>query len=239
MTSMRVGLVVGAAGGIGSACAAALADAVDRLVLVDRRPITATAAIPGAEDCSADIVTPEGREAVRAQVARTGGRLAWAILASGEPLREGFQTAPSTMIERCFLVNLVAPVLLVRQLLDLSWEPNGQVIVIGSISASRALPNRTVYASAKAGLEHFGRALAAELAGRRLRCNVVAPGVIDTDFLGEDRSALDDWVRHHVPMRRLGDRSEVAGVVRFLAQEAPEYLSGARITVDGATEALG
>jgi 3-oxoacyl-[acyl-carrier protein] reductase len=192
-----------------------------------------------ADECVADIVTPEGRAAVRAQVELIGGRLAWIVLASGEPLREGFATASSASIEECLLVNLVAPVLLVRELLELPWEANGQVVAIGSISASRALPNRTVYASAKAGLEHFTRSLAAELAGRQLRCNVVAPGVIDTDFLGEDRSALDDWVSHRVPMQRLGDREEVARVVRFLVRDAPEYLSGARITVDGATEALG
>jgi NAD(P)-dependent dehydrogenase (short-subunit alcohol dehydrogenase family) len=112
------------------------------------------------------------------------------------------------------------------------------VVVIGSISASRALPNRIVYASAKAGLEHFARSLSAELAERHLRCNVVAPGVIDTDFLGDNRSPLNDWVSEHVPMGRLGDRSEVATVVRFLVRDAPEYLSGARITVDGATEAM-
>jgi 3-oxoacyl-[acyl-carrier protein] reductase len=111
------------------------------------------------------------------------------------------------------------------------------VVVIGSISASRALPNRTVYASAKAGLEHFARSLAAELAPRQLRCNVVAPGVIDTDFLGHDHSALDGWVNNHVPMQRLGERNEVAQVVRFLVADAPTYLSGARIAVDGATEA--
>lgn len=239
MTEIRLGVVVGASGGIGSACATALADSADRLVLVDRRPAIETARIAGAEECVADIVTPEGRAAVRAAVKGARGQLGWVVLASGEPLRQGFQTAPSSAVERCLLVNLVAPVLLVRELLEFTWEANGQVIVVGSISTSRALPNRAVYAAAKAGLEHFARSLAAELAGRELRCNIVAPGVIDTDFLGEDRTALDGWVQARVPMRRLGNTTEVAQVVRFLVRDAPPYLSGARIAVDGATEALG
>jgi NAD(P)-dependent dehydrogenase (short-subunit alcohol dehydrogenase family) len=239
MTKERVGVVIGAAGGIGSACAAALGDSADRLLLVDLRPTADADRLPNAEDCEADIATEEGRQAVRTRLERAGGRIAWVVLASGEPLRESFQAASAAAVERCFAVNLVAPTLLVRQLLELSWEDNGQLVVIGSISASRALPNRTVYASAKAGLEHFARSLSVELAGRRLRCNVVAPGVVDTDFLGTDRSVLDEWVSHHVPMQRLGDRSEVAAVVRFLIRDAPEYLNGARISVDGATEAMG
>jgi NAD(P)-dependent dehydrogenase (short-subunit alcohol dehydrogenase family) len=238
MTAGRVGVVVGATGGIGSACAAALAGAADGLVLVDRRP-GRNEGTPATYQCVADIVTPEGREAVRSAVERCGDKLAWVVLASGEPLRESFESAPADVIEKCFVVNLLAPVLLVRSLLELDWEPQGQLVVIGSVSASRALPNRTVYAAAKAGLEHFARSLAAEVAGRGLRCNVVAPGVIDTDFLGEDRSALDGWVQQRVPMRRLGRPDEVAALVGFLIREAPDYLSGARIALDGATEALG
>jgi NAD(P)-dependent dehydrogenase (short-subunit alcohol dehydrogenase family) len=237
MNDARVGVVVGASGGIGSACAAALGDSADHLVLVDRRPATVTGTVATPHECVADIVTPDGRAAVRKAVEGTGGRLSWVVLASGAPLRQDFQSAPSAAIEQCLLVNLVAPMLLMKELLELPWEANGQVVVIGSISASRALPNRTVYASAKAGLEHFARSLAAELAPRQLRCNIVAPGVIDTDFLGDDRSALDGWVHSHVPMQRLGQRREVAQVVRFLVRDAPTYLSGARIAVDGATEA--
>lgn len=63
-------------------------------------------------------------------------------------------------------------------------------------------------------------------------------GVVRTDRVDSPgRSSLDDWVSHRVPMGRLGDRNEVATVVRFLVRDAPEYLTGARITVDGATEA--
>jgi NAD(P)-dependent dehydrogenase (short-subunit alcohol dehydrogenase family) len=233
----NVGIVVGAGGGIGSACVALLDGAAESLLLVDRRPIAAGPL--RARSCVADIGTSQGREAVAAQARSSGDQIAWLVLASGEPLREPFEQASPAAIERCLHANLVAPVLLARELLRLAWAPNGQLVVIGSLSASRALPGRTVYASAKAGLEHFAFGLAAELAPRGLRCNVIAPGVIDTAFLGDDRRALDNWVSSRVPAGRVGTAAEIAQVVRFLVRDAPEYLSGARIAVDGAAEVLG
>jgi hypothetical protein len=84
-------------------------------------------------------------------------------------------------------------------------------------------------------------AVVGEAASVRARPSAAAlqyrcPGVIDTDFPGDDRSALDGWVNNHVPMQRLGERNEVAQVVRFLVRDAPTYASGARLAVDGATE---
>ena len=110
--------------------------------------------------------------------------------------------------------------------------------MVGSISASRALPRRAVYGASKAGLEHLARSLAAELGPAGFRVNVVAPGVIGTPFLGDDTSNLDAWVRSRVPQQRLGSPEEVAEVVRYVIAEAPRYLTGARIAVDGGAEAM-
>jgi 3-oxoacyl-[acyl-carrier protein] reductase/2-deoxy-D-gluconate 3-dehydrogenase len=79
--------------------------------------------------------------------------------------------------------------------------------------------------------------LGAEWAGRGIRVNVVAPGVIATPFLGSDRTRLDGWVAERVPEKRTGTPAEVAEVVRYLAIEAPDYVAGARIAVDGGMEA--
>jgi NAD(P)-dependent dehydrogenase (short-subunit alcohol dehydrogenase family) len=239
VTAASVGIVIGAAGGIGSACVRLLDGAAESMLLVDRRPVATGTAAPRVRSCVADIATSQGRETVLSQARSGDGRIAWLVLASGEPLREPFEQASPDAIERCLHANLVAPVLLVRELLRLDWAPDAQVIVIGSLSASRALPGRTVYASAKAGLEHFTFGLAAELAHKGLRCNVVAPGVTDTAFLGDDRAALDDWVSRRVPAGRAGAAAEVAQVVRFLLRDAPGYVNGARIAVDGGAEVLG
>ena len=92
---------------------------------------------------------------------------------------------------------------------------------------------------ARPGIEHLARSLAAELGPAGFRVNIVAPGVIGTPFLGDDTGPLAEWIAGRVPAGRIGAPEEVADVVRFLIADAPAYLTGARIAVDGGAEALG
>ncbi|HKV32210.1 MAG TPA: SDR family oxidoreductase [Candidatus Dormibacteraeota bacterium] len=238
---MSVGIIVGAGGGIGSACARALDSSADVVVLAGRseprlRAIASTLAGKTAT-IVADVATDDGREAI-ARAAGDAGEIAWLVLASGVPLRGPLTQLAPADIEATLLTNLIGPVLLIRRLLDGPWETNATIIAVGSISATRALPNRSVYSASKAGLEHFCRSLASEVAPRGIRVNVVSPGVIDTPFLGSDQSRLQAWVSTHVPQARIGSPGDVAEVVRYLTQEAPAYVTGARIAVDGGAETV-
>ncbi len=239
---MRTGLVVGAGGGIGAACAVALGSSVDRVVLAGptaaRLDDVATRVGGHATTVVADITRAEGREAIAGAVTADGSTLAWAVVASGVPLREPFGVTDPEAIARTIEVDLVAPILLVRRLSDVAWTESASLVFIGSISATRALPNRAVYSAAKAGLERFGVSLAAEWQPRGIRVNVVAPGVIDTPFTGGDRANLERWAQERIPAKRPGDPAEVAEVVRYVVDDAPEFLVGARIVVDGGSEAV-
>jgi 3-oxoacyl-[acyl-carrier protein] reductase len=235
---MSVGIVVGATGGIGAAAARALAGGVEELILVGRRraALDEVAAVvgDGATVVCADLTDAGERDAIARAVS---GPLSTVVIASGVPLRTPLSAATTEEIVATFEANLVAPCLLLRRLLDVEWATPGRVVIVGSISASRTLPDRAVYSASKAGLEHLGRSLAAELAPRQIAVNVVAPGVIDTPFLGDARDALDDWIEGHVPARRAGVAEEVAEVLRFLALQAPAYMTGARVVIDGGVEA--
>jgi NAD(P)-dependent dehydrogenase (short-subunit alcohol dehydrogenase family) len=237
---VTTGVVVGAAGGIGAACARRLRVAADTSVLVDtaREPLDMLADDlgPAATAVVADVVTADGRDAVVEAVREP---IAWAVLAHGVPLRKPLAELREDEILDTFAVNLVAPTLLLRRLLDLEWTGSSSIVVIGSISAERALPQRAVYGATKAGIEHLARSLAAELADRGINVNVVSPGVIDTPFVAGGSSALDRWIGSRVPVARAGEPDEVAAVVEFVVSGAPRYLTGARIAVDGGTEALG
>lgn len=237
------GIVVGATGGIGSACAHRLVGAADHIVATGRnagRLTTLTHELgPKATAVHADISHPDGRAAVVDTVSAAGLPIAWLVVASGAPLRGPIDVLPPAEIEKTIAVNFTGPALMLRMLLDLAWAPNAAVVLIGSISSSRALPRRSVYGGTKAGIEHLFRMAAAELAPRGIRVNVVAPGVVETPFLGDDRSALDAWVQARVPMRRTGEPSEVAAIVGFLISDAPHYVTGTRLVVDGGAEAIG
>jgi NAD(P)-dependent dehydrogenase (short-subunit alcohol dehydrogenase family) len=235
---VSTGIVIGASGGIGSAAARALAGTVDRLVLAGRRDGAlqelAAEIGPSAAIAAGNIAGERGRAAITDAIE---GPLGWVVLASGMPLRRRMPELSSREIEEAFAVNLVGPALLLRELLDRDWTAPAAIAVVGSISASRALPDRAVYGATKAGLEHLARSLAAELATAGIRVNVVSPGVIDTPFLGDATGPLDAWVGANVPQRRTGRPDEVAELIRYAVLDAPEYLTGARIVVDGGVEA--
>jgi NAD(P)-dependent dehydrogenase (short-subunit alcohol dehydrogenase family) len=236
---MSVGLVVGATGGIGGACARSLVGSVDRMVLTgrDKAKLAAVAAEVGrsADPVVADIATDEGRGAMLG--ALRSDEVRWVVIASGAPLRGSLAELDPVAIAETFQSNLVGPALLLRGLSSVAWAKSASVVVIGSISATRALANRSVYAASKAGLERLAVSLGAEWARRGIRVTVVAPGVIATPFLGSDQSRLDAWVAERVPSGRTGTADEVADVVRYVVLEAPDYLIGARIAVDGGMEA--
>src|SRR5262245_6947222 len=237
---MSTGVVVGATGGIGTACAKALVSCARRVVICGRRrevlDEVANELGPAAVPVTADVAETEGRQAVAAAVEEP---LGWVVLAHGLPLRKPLTELEGGEIEALYAANLVGPTLLLRDLLQLEWAEPRAIVVVGSISASRALPRRAVYGASKAGIEHLARSLAAELGQAGFRVNVVAPGVIATPFLGDDKERLEQWVATRVPTGRIGAPEDVAEVVRYLVAEAPAYVTGARIAVDGGSEALG
>ena len=110
---------------------------------------------------------------------------------------------------------------------------HGRIINIGSVVGSVGNSGQTNYAAAKAGMIGFTRALAREVASRKITVNTVAPGFIDTDMtakLSEDqRASLTD----SVPLGRLGQANEVASLVAFLASDAGAYITGQVLHVNG------
>jgi beta-ketoacyl ACP reductase len=108
----------------------------------------------------------------------------------------------------------------------------GSIIFIGSISPFVGVPGQANYAAAKAGLVGLARALAKEVASRGITVNVVAPGLIDTDMTS-DLGVAKDAMAAMIPMDRIGQPSDIAGVVGFLASNEARYITGAVIAVDG------
>jgi 3-oxoacyl-[acyl-carrier protein] reductase len=108
----------------------------------------------------------------------------------------------------------------------------GSIIFIGSVSPFIGVPGQANYAAAKAGLVGLARSLAKEVASRGVTVNVVAPGLIDTDMTTELGTAKDAMLAM-IPMGRIGQPSDIAGVVGFLASNYARYITGAVIAADG------
>jgi 3-oxoacyl-[acyl-carrier protein] reductase len=126
--------------------------------------------------------------------------------------------------------NLTAAFRLIRRALrPMLRARTGRIVNISSIAGLRANPGQANYSAAKAGLIALTKTSAVEVARRGVTVNAVAPGLIDTEFIGGASKELLDAI----PARRLGTPEEVAACVRFLTSDEASYVTGAVLTVDG------
>jgi 3-oxoacyl-[acyl-carrier protein] reductase len=109
----------------------------------------------------------------------------------------------------------------------------GKIINISSVAGEKGGRGQTNYAASKGAINAFTRALAVELAPRRITVNTVAPGVIETDMSQAIRDQIGEEVKARILLRRFGTAAEVAYAVWFLASRFADYITGEVLHVDG------
>jgi NAD(P)-dependent dehydrogenase (short-subunit alcohol dehydrogenase family) len=113
---------------------------------------------------------------------------------------------------------------------------SGVIVCLASVAAQRGggLFGGLHYAASKGGVLALAKAMGRELAGDGIRVNAIAPSMIDTDiFQGQLSEERREQVRQSIPMGRLGQARDVAGVCLFLASDLSSYVTGAVIDVNG------
>lgn len=117
-----------------------------------------------------------------------------------------------------------------RMLKDMLIHRHGRIINMASLSGLKGLAGQTNYSAAKAAVIGATKALAQEVASRKVTVNAVAPGFISTDMTKDlDEKSLQETV----PMKRFGKPEEVAALVGFLASDEAAYITGEVISING------
>ena len=109
----------------------------------------------------------------------------------------------------------------------------GRIINLSSVAGEKGGRGQTNYAASKGAINAFTRALAVELAPRKISVNGVAPGVIETEMSQDVREMAGDEVKSRILLRRYGKPEEVAYAVWFLASAYADYITGQIFNVDG------
>ena len=241
----RTAFVTGGASGIGLSICEHLARAGHSVVVADYNG-------DGAED-AARVIRDGGGHAVSVQVdvsdraqvdkaveAARGefGPIGILVTSAAVSRREPFELMSAESWERIISVNLTGTFHCVQAVIgDMTGAGWGRVVMISSSSAQRGAPGMTHYAASKGGVIAFGKALALEFAARGVTVNNIAPSVVDTPMVAQQRAAgavpSSEVMARGVPVGRMGTGDDIAAACLYLVSAEASYVTGQTVSVNG------
>ncbi len=234
----RRAVVTGAASGIGRAIAEALADAGAKVAVVDVAGSAEAAAElgGGATGADADVTDAAAVAAAFAAIAERLGGIDVLVNNAGIRHQAPIAEHPVDVWRRTIDVNLVGTFICTQAAIPWMRKAGGGVILnVASMAGTLALTNRSAYNASKAGVMALTRSTAAELAAEGIRCNAIAPGVIETPLSAPyfEDERMREILTTNTPQGRWGQVADVAGPAVFLCSDAAEHIHGATLSVDG------
>ena len=226
-------VVTGAAGGVGHACAAWLAEREAQVFSLDRRE---------PEDVvgtfvAVDVLDEASVETAVAAVVDAAGRIDGLVAAAG--LSEEPTPAEDMSLEtwsRTIGVNLTGVFLTCQRVGRVMLAQGaGRVVTIASMSGAHVVNNpqqQVAYNSSKGGLVAMTKSLAFEWAARGVRVNALSPGYVDTPLLGSKHELHDQW-KSVTPLRRFAEPAEVAAAAAWLLSDEAGFCCGTEMLMDG------
>jgi len=243
--SGKVALVTGGSRGIGEMIAAGFVTNGVRTYISARKAdaCDATAArLSEAGECisiPADLSTAAGIRTLADAIKDRETQLDILVNNAGAAWGAPIEDYPESGWDKVMDINVKSPFFLTQALLPLleasaSADDPARIISIGSVDGLNVnrLPNYA-YGPSKAAVHHLARTLAAHLADRHITSNAIAPGPFPSKMTAGILDTYGEQIERGVPLKRLGQPSDMAGAAIYLASKAASYVTGVVIPVDG------
>ncbi len=240
----KVVIVTGGAQGIGAACAGRFAREGARVVIadVDDTRGAALATGLGASYVHCDVGNKAQVDAAVQHTLQLHGRIDVLVNNAGIFRAADFLDVSEEDFDAVLRVNLKGAFLMGQAVArEMARMRAGVIVNMSSVNAVLAIPNISSYNVSKGGINQLTRVMALALADFGIRVNAVAPGTIATELAARAVLTSDEArakIMSRTPMKRLGQPSEIADVVAWLASDAASYVTGEIVTVDGGRMAL-
>ena len=237
--SGRVCIVTGGAQGIGEACVRRFAREAAKPVIVDVDDAhgQALAQELGLLYVHCDVGDKAQVDAMVAQTLAAYGRIDVLVNNAGIFRAADFLDVTEADFDAVLRVNLKGSFLVGQSVARaMAQSGGGSIVNMSSVNGVLAIPTIASYNVSKGGVNQLTRVMALALADKKIRVNAVAPGTIATELATKAVLTSDEAkakIMSRTPMKRLGEPSEIADVVAWLASDAASYVTGEIVTVDG------
>jgi NAD(P)-dependent dehydrogenase (short-subunit alcohol dehydrogenase family) len=238
----KVAVVTGGNSGIGLATAKRLQEEGAKVAIAGRSRKTLDDAVRaignGVVAVQADVAKLTDVDNLYAEVSKKLGKIDVLFVNAGVAKLAPLAEMSESLYDEQFDINIKGAYFTIQKALPF-LNDGASIILNTSVADSTGNPGTSAYSATKAALRSLARTAAAELVGRGIRVNTVAPGPIVTPIIektGLPKEAIDQFSKEivaKVPMKRFGQPEEVAGAVAFLASQDASYITGVEINVDG------
>ncbi len=244
--SGKTAIVTGASSGIGRATAKALVESGANVVAIARNNSRLESL---KEECktfagklfilAGDVRNEDNRKSFFDTAVKQFGGIDILVQAAGIISNGTIETTTDAQWNEMMDINLTSVFRLMQLSLPSITERKGNIVIVSSVTGTRAFPGVLAYCVSKAGVDQLTRCTALELAPKGVRVNAVNPGVVVTNLHrngGMNEEAYAKFLEHSKdthPLGRAGSPQEVADLILFLASEKAGWITGATYSIDG------